>query len=132
MVNWKEKYAIGILAIDEQHKELFRLTNEVYALLNDELITDKYDQIIAVIEALREYTIEHFAAEEAYMFEKKYKKFFFHKTLHADFIDKINSIDITQIDNDQNLYIRKILNFVAEWLVNHILIEDKLLASLED
>ena len=132
MVNWKENYAIGILAIDEQHKELFRLTNEVYALLNDVLITDKYDQILSVIDALREYTIEHFAAEEAYMLEKRYKKFFFHKTLHADFIDKINSIDLTQIDNDQNLYVRKILNFVAEWLVDHILIEDKLLASLND
>lgn len=129
MVHWKEDYAIGIPAIDEQHKELFRLTNEVYALLNDVLITDKYDQILSVIDALREYTIEHFAAEESYMLEIKYKKFLSHKALHNDFIDQINSIDLTQIDDDQNLYLKKILNFVTEWLIDHILREDNQVAS---
>lgn len=129
MVKWREDYEIGIDAIDEQHKELFRITSEIYELLNNELITDKYDQIISVIDALREYTIEHFSAEEACMMERKYKKFLSHKTLHNDFIDKINSIDLTQIDNEQNLYLKEILNFVTEWLLDHILREDKLITA---
>ncbi|WP_371378070.1 bacteriohemerythrin [Sporomusa aerivorans] len=125
MVLWKEDYCIGVTAIDEQHHRLFDIANEIDRLLNNELIIDKYDQIIAIVSELREYTVRHFAAEEAYMLEVKYPKFFSHKVLHSDFIEKIDSIDLAQIDNEQNTYLKSILNFVIEWLLDHILKQDK-------
>jgi hemerythrin len=128
MVVWKDLYNIGVPAIDGQHQKLFGIANEIDQLLNNELIIDKYDQIIAIINELREYTIDHFAAEEAYMLTVKYPRFLSHKVLHTDFVEKINSIDLEQIDNEQNTYLKSILNFVIEWLVDHILKEDKLIA----
>ncbi|HWR05290.1 hemerythrin family protein, partial [Sporomusa sp.] len=112
----------------EQHKKLFEIANEIDKLLNNELIIDKYDHIVAIVDELRDYTTEHFAAEEAYMIANKYPKFLSHKVLHNEFIEKMGSIDFGQIDNEQNAYLKEILNFVIEWLVDHILKEDKFIS----
>ncbi|MEG6586888.1 bacteriohemerythrin [Dendrosporobacter sp. 1207_IL3150] len=127
MVAWKDEYSIGVADIDEQHKELFEIVNRTQELLKNELIVDKYDGIVAIINELKEYTIFHFKAEEEYMFKNGYKKFFSHKVLHQDFIEKIEKIDFAQLDNDQNKYLEGILVFVCEWLLDHILKEDKLI-----
>jgi len=129
MVTWKEEYNIGVTEIDEQHKALFEIVNRVQALLSDELIIDKYDGIVAIINELKEYTIYHFKAEEEYMLKTGYKKLFTQKVMHQDFVDKMNSIDLMQIDNDQNKYLNEILYFVCEWLLTHILKEDKLISA---
>jgi len=127
MVTWKDEYSIGVTEIDEQHKKLFEIVNRMQVLLCDELILDKYDSIIAIINELKEYTIYHFKTEEEYMIKIGYKKLFSQKVLHHDFVEKINSIDLSQIDNDQNNYLNEILYFVCDWLVTHILKEDKLI-----
>ena len=132
MVLWKDDYGVGIPAIDEQHKHLFDIANRISELLANELLVDKYDHIIAVLNELRDYTVEHFAAEEAYMLEHKYRKLLSHKALHHDFIEKINTVDLNQIDNEQNLYLKDILNFVTEWLISHILQEDKQIGELSE
>ncbi|MDF2571079.1 MAG: hemerythrin-like metal-binding protein [Sporomusa sp.] len=129
MVTWKEKYCVGVAEIDEQHKELFSIVNRIQELLSDNLITDKYDGIVAIVNELKDYTIYHFKAEEEYMLKIRYKQLFSHKVLHQDFIEKMNSIDFSQIDNDQNKYLNEILYFVCDWLLAHILKEDKLLIN---
>lgn len=45
MIQWREEFALGVPAIDEQHQKLFEIANLAYALLKNELIMDKYDQI---------------------------------------------------------------------------------------
>lgn len=132
MVLWKDEYTVGIPAIDEQHEKLFDIANRISELLANELLVDKYDHIIAVLNELRDYTVEHFAAEEAYMLKHKYRKFLSHKALHHEFIEKINTVDLNQIDNEQNLYLKEILNFVTEWLISHILQEDKQIGGLAE
>lgn len=132
MVLWKDEYGVGIPAIDEQHKKLFDIANQISELLNNQFLLDKYDQIVTVLNELRDYTVEHFAAEETYMVKHKYRKFLSHKALHSDFIEKINAVDLEKIDNEQNLYLKDILNFVTEWLVDHILKVDKEIIHLSE
>jgi len=127
MARWDEEYSIGMELIDEQHKELFAIVNRIQTLLSDKFITDKYDGIIKIIAELKAYTIYHFKAEEEYMLKIGYKRLFSQKVSHHDFLEKIDSIDFTQIDNDQNKYLNDILYFVCDWLVTHILKEDKLI-----
>lgn len=129
MIKWKEEYNVGIESIDEQHKELFKIANRIHDLLKNELITDKYDSIIAIIDEMKDYTIYHFKAEEEYMKSIGYRKFLSQKAAHNEFLEKMESIDINQIDNGQNKYLIGILDFVCEWLVEHILKEDKLMVA---
>ncbi len=125
MLNWKEDYALGIASIDEQHKKLFEIAGDIQELLNNQFITDKYDPIVAIIDELKSYTVEHFKDEEQFMMDNRYPKFLSHKAMHMDFVEKMDAIDLSQIDNEQNLYLKDILGFVLEWLVQHILVDDK-------
>ena len=125
MIEWSDKFKTGIEIIDEQHKELFRLFNRVYDLYNNEFIIDKYDQIIAAVEELKEYTKYHFKAEEDYMLSIRYKKFFEHKLKHEDFIRKIDSIDYNIIDYNQQNHLLELLKFITDWIVEHVVTVDK-------
>ncbi|SHL54861.1 hemerythrin [Anaerocolumna jejuensis DSM 15929] len=130
MYEMKDEYYIGVKAIDMQHKELFRIADEAYTLLKEEFIADKFDDIVAIIIGLKEYAIQHFADEEAYMQSIGYKKFLSHKTEHEDFIEKVNSIDFDSMDHNQTGTLLDIMSFLNDWLVHHILEKDKLIGTL--
>lgn len=125
MFKWKEDYSIGVELIDSQHEELFNIANKAYDLLKNDFFTDKYDKIIEILEELKEYTIFHFKTEEEFMLNKKYKKFFSHKIEHDNFMQKINDVDLKKVDQEQQKHLMDILEFVVQWINQHILERDK-------
>lgn len=125
MIYWKDDYKLGVELIDEQHKKLFQIAADIYDLLKSDLYIDKYNRIVALLSELRDYTIFHFKAEEAYQLKIGYKKYLSHKVEHDDFVNKINNIDFSKIDENQDLYILELLDFVVEWIDHHILEKDK-------
>ncbi|MFT8316110.1 MAG: hemerythrin family protein [Clostridium sp.] len=121
MLKWKDDYLLGINKIDEQHKELFRIAESAYSLLKSDYFVDKYNKIVEIIEELREYTIFHFQEEQKYMMSIKYKRFFAHKIEHDEFIEKLNKVDLADVDSNQDKYIMDLLEFVVNWISEHIL-----------
>lgn len=130
MYEMKEDYYIGVELIDKQHEELFTIANEAYLLLKNEFIVDKFDDIVAIILRLKEYAIQHFKDEEAYMLGIGHKKLLSHKTEHEDFIEKVNSIDFDTMDRNQTESLLDILEFLNDWLIHHILEKDKLIGTM--
>lgn len=61
------KYYTGIELVDREHRKLFEIIGEVNALIHNDLLHDKYDEIVRLLDELREYTKFHFEDEEAYM-----------------------------------------------------------------
>ena len=111
---------------DQEHKQLFDYANEAYELLQEEFTPDKYDRIDAILEKLRDYTVKHFSDEEAYMESIQYKKIFTQKIQHQEFINKLDEfIDQHEKDEgdqaEQDVQIMDILNYLTDWLINHIL-----------
>ncbi|MDP4126423.1 MAG: hemerythrin family protein [Bacillota bacterium] len=129
MLLWKDEYSIGVELIDEQHKHLFEIGNKIYDLLENYLYVDKYDKIVTIIKELSDYTKYHFKTEEDYMIQIKYPKYFNQKVEHDDFIQKIEEIDLGELDNNQDKHIRDILTFVFNWVLDHILKKDKLIKA---
>lgn len=129
MFEMKENYLTGIQIIDEEHRELFRITQEAYDVLKDEFVIDKFDQILTIIGRLKDYTKKHFADEEAYMESIQYKRMFTQKIEHAEFIEKLEGLDFDQMDRNQTDTLLGILEFLGDWLVNHILEKDKLIGQ---
>ncbi|MHB8065963.1 MAG: bacteriohemerythrin [Ruminiclostridium sp.] len=125
MIEWKDDYLLGIEKIDEQHKRLFEIASEIYALMKNQLVTDKYDGIVKLISELKDYTIFHFTYEEEYMKSIGYRKYFTHKVEHEDFVEKINNVDMDKIDQDHEQYLLELMNFVVDWIAKHILETDK-------
>lgn len=129
VLRWNEKYNLGIEMIDEQHKKLFEIAERAYDLLVNDFRTDKYDEIVNILGELKDYTVFHFNSEEEYMKSIGYKKFLSHKVYHEDFINNINNTDLSKIDVNQDEYIMEILNFIAKWIDEHILEQDKQIVS---
>lgn len=125
----KEKYKTGIPQIDAEHEKLFEIGERAYQLLIDKFDMDKYDKIVGVIEELQGYTVYHFKHEEEYMESINYKRLFTQKMDHAGFIKKIYEVNLNKIDDNQDESIMGILTFLNEWLINHILQKDLLIAA---
>ena len=73
MYEMKKEYFTGIELIDSEHSQLFDYANQIYELLHAEFVPDKYDNILVILDELRDYTKKHFADEEEYMEKVKYR-----------------------------------------------------------
>jgi len=129
MLEWKDTYTIGVESIDEQHKHLFEIGNSIYELLENYLLDDKYDKIVRIVEGLRDYTKYHFESEEKYMIQIKYRNYLLQKAEHEDFINKLEEIELKDIDKNQEKYIRDLMVFVFDWILEHIVQKDKLIGQ---
>lgn len=118
-------YHTGIDFIDEEHAKLFEIANRAYDLLTNQFVTDKYDAIVAVLEELRDYTKYHFNHEEEYMKSINYPKRFSQLHQHTQFINKLESYNLKEIDMNQQEGLLEILDFLALWLQSHIKGMDK-------
>ena len=118
-------YHTGIDFIDEEHAKLFEIATRAYDLLTNQFVTDKYDAIVAVLEELRDYTKYHFNHEEEYMKSINYPKRFSQLHQHTQFISKLESYNLKEIDVNQQEGLLEILDFLALWLQSHIKGMDK-------
>lgn len=125
MFEWKEDYLVGIKEIDKQHKMIFDIANRASEILHKAKETDEYKVSERIVNELKEYTIYHFYTEEEYMLSINYKGIFWHKMEHENFIKRINSIKIKDLQNNQERYVTEILELIISWITKHILIKDK-------
>ena len=125
-------FLTGIDAIDAEHRRLFELTNACYDLVTDDTAMDRYDRIVALLDELCTYAATHFAHEEEYMERIQYERRFSERYQHLRFIQKLSEIDLDAIDENQQEYLLKILDFLARWLFGHIKLMDCRIPKEED
>lgn len=128
MYEMKQEYFIGIDQIDQEHTHLFEIAEQLYQLCQNEYLFDKFDEIVAVLDELKEYTHFHFNHEEEYMVSIGYKKLFTQKVQHNAFCEKLDAINLEEVDDNQQKTIEDLLKFVTDWLIHHILETDKEIA----
>lgn len=124
-----DDYLVGIDLIDKEHKELFRIVDKANHLIKSYDASSSYDKIIEILNELKEYTKEHFGDEEEYMESIHYKGIVAQKRAHEAFIDKLENIDLNEIENNPHEYLQNLLEFLLGWLINHILHADKKIAE---
>ena len=128
------KYYTGIELVDREHRKLFEIIGEVNALIHNDLLHDKYDEIVRLLDELREYTKFHFEDEEAYMQKINSPMLEAQKRAHQAFVDKLMSIDLDkleEIDDNQQEYLHELIEFLGGWLINHILKMDTKIEKTE-
>ena len=129
MYKMKDEYLTGIEFIDAEHTKLFEIANRIYGIMKDEFIPDKYDYIVEVLQELRDYTHYHFQHEEEYMKQIHYKRILSQIVSHKDFIEKLDSYNLEKVDEEQEQTILQLLEFLNDWLVEHICKSDKMIAE---
>ena len=124
-----DEFLTGITLIDDEHKKLFEIIANVHKAIEAEHVHDKFDSILDILGELREYTQVHFSNEEEYMRSIQYKGLATQELLHQQFIDKLNGLDLNDVDDNQESYLYDFLQFLQNWLVSHILKVDKLIPA---
>lgn len=61
---WKDSYSVKVAALDNQHKKLFDLVNELHVAMSQGHGKDVAGD---VLRRLIDYTVHHFSAEETLM-----------------------------------------------------------------
>lgn len=125
MLAFSDKYCTGVEIIDKQHRRLFDILSDLNELNRDDFISDKYDAIADVVEELKDYTVKHFQDEERYMQSIQYEGLTAQQNVHQSFIDKMDMINLDEMDDNQQDYLDDLIDFLASWLINHIMNMDQ-------
>ena len=115
---WNEKYSLHVEKIDEQHKEIFRLSALVDAIDKN---TTKED-IKELLSKFFTYMRDHFRDEEAYMKSIGYPLLKKHHQLHQEIIDSFTK----PLKENRSLESIKEQMKIAtkKWLIDHIIEND--------
>ena len=125
-IPWKNKYSVSVTSIDDQHKQLVNLINE----LNNAMLYEKgRDKISQIIKGLVDYTVFHFDYEEGLLKKNGYNDFDNHKKIHTKFIDAIKDFQNDFEYNEKELS-KEVMDFLKRWLIEHIMGTDQKYSEL--
>ena len=118
---WHPGYSVFVKELDDHHKELINLLNELY----DAYLQNSHKEKVGdIISRLFDYTTIHFAAEESYFVKFEYEQTSQHKKEHQQFLDKIKTFQADYSKNSTVLTLQ-IINFLHEWIHHHIMNTDR-------
>lgn len=119
---WKEIYSLNNEQLDDEHKNLFKIAEEAFAVVEPEL---KHEKIKTVLNKLYEYMKTHFSHEEEYMQEINYPQFEIHKDIHNNIVNTINDFikELPTLSADS--FEKELARLIDTTIINHIIQEDK-------
>ena len=120
-MEWQDSFSVGIDEVDDQHKTLVALLNQLHAAIRDRRGSDACRE---TLDRLAEYTVTHFRLEESLMKASNYAGFAGHKQQHEDLIAQI-AILRGKLDEHDTSISFELLHFLQVWLTKHINESDK-------
>jgi adenylate cyclase len=121
LVEWETSWETGIKMIDDQHKLLFDIMNDLHKAIKFKRGQEVLNRIL---NNLNLYVLTHFTMEEELMLRYKYPDFENHKKQHTLFINKLeNALD--RYNHSSINSSNEILEFLKDWLIAHIKKSDK-------
>lgn len=121
----KDKYAMGVASIDDEHKELFDVVHEVESAVARNAAIEETGGLLKKLAVL---TTRHFTDEEAVMREAKYPGIGLHEANHQRLIEKITAFVVRHIQGGSSMN-EHALNFLRDWLTFHVENDDARLSD---
>lgn len=120
-LEWDPSFTVAVEKYDNAHKVLFNMVND----LADAMQQKKSKEAVGrVLNGLAEYTINHFADEERTFAQSHYPEEAQHKALHKKLLDQVTDL-INKFNAGETLIAQDVINFLQDWLINHIKGVDK-------
>jgi len=115
-LTWKDSYSVGIDSIDNDHKKLIHLINNLQTAIDYK--TDRQFESLTMDEVV-DYTHYHFDREERFMEDNDYPDFVPHKAKHEEMISNVNKF-VEAYERDESGAIESLLAYLKSWLIAHI------------
>lgn len=123
-ISWKEEYELGISEIDEQHKKMLGIINELHDLMGEEKEAEQ-DKIDKIIKEMADYAIYHFKTEEKYFQLFSYEETESHTAIHNQYVDKVNDWRARyDAEKDPTIFF-EIFSYLQDWWIWHICNTDR-------
>ncbi len=122
-MKWNSSLAIGIEAIDNQHKQIFE---HLLALENSVAKRDPWHIVRFLLSQLADYMKFHLAVEEAMLEIVRYPQHADHCQAHAKIMDQIAELEkqLQKTGSESEL-----VNFFEDWFIRHVLSDDRQYAN---
>ena len=119
-LEWNVVLATGIEEIDEQHKRLLEILNQLREVTKR---SKRREATAEVLQQMLDYTVYHFDYEEKLLEKAGYKLLPLHRRVHQLFIRRIPEFQQRHAAGEDVL--REVHDMLARWLVQHIQNDDR-------
>ena len=120
---WSHKLSCGVKIIDDQHKGLVNLVNEMFNHINGNEVQER-NYFNRVIQEAVKYVKVHFATEEKIMLATNFSGYAEHKKEHDSFVITILN-NVKDFEAGKRLILVNFTRFLKEWILSHIAVMDK-------
>jgi hemerythrin len=124
---WKDEYCVGVAELDEDHKVMVGLIDELYEAIHRDqhsqtmaAAIDEMNTLGRVLDDLVDYVENHSAAEEELMRQYSYPAYEEHKTAHETTKAKVRALK-GAFEDGEAVSSRELVRFLKQWLTSHIL-----------
>lgn len=121
LVEWNDELSVGIEEIDDQHKVLVDLINQMHLAIHERRGSGV---IVGILEQLSDYTRIHFAVEESLMRILNYSDYEDHKEQHEALIKHMAELQ-EKVATGKAAIGFELLHFLKVWLTKHIMESDQ-------
>jgi hemerythrin len=125
LMTWSSKYSVGVETLDNQHKAMMNVLNQLHAASMRGRAQEVASPLIRQIVALAS---EHFAAEERLMESVEFPGLAGHRARHRELSGKIAEFVSRHEKGDATVYV-ELLYFIRDWQTKHMQTEDHEYAS---
>lgn len=126
LFTWKPEYSVNEATLDSHHQKLFHILNSVY---ENVMNSKEVDSILPKLAELSAFTKYHFSIEEQHMRKIGFAGIDGHIAEHREFTHEIETLQSSYHDNDLEVT-RELLIVLGEWLLRHVLKEDRKFSEL--
>lgn len=120
IIGWGQNYSVGVTELDNHHKQLINMINELYYAMSK----DRGQKLVNdIIKDMLAYAQMHFNIEENYMRKSGYLGSLQHFREHERFVKKAQEMSQRSEDGEFVLSF-EVIQYLSDWLKCHILESD--------
>jgi len=125
LISWLPAFSVGVKLIDDQHKELLTLVNDMF---NHVIGNQEAEQVYfrEIIQKAVQYIKVHFSTEEKIMIHTNFPGYAEHKKAHDSFVlTVVEKVRDFESGKNKKFTLMEFTQFLKEWILTHIAIMDK-------
>ncbi|MEA3275381.1 MAG: bacteriohemerythrin [Pseudomonadota bacterium] len=119
-IPWKDEYRIDVAVIDQQHRRLAGLVNELHETLESKRSSSELRHIL---HELIGFTALHFATEEELMLKYEYPGYPEHNREHRMLLGQLHAL-ATAVSDETGVGFNSKADLSDDWVTKHLLESD--------